>query len=100
MTEKELRRLRRSELLELLLDQAQELEKTQAELAEAQEQLKQREILLSNAGSIAEAALQLNHVFEAAQSAGEQYIDSLRALYERTAAGQEPPGETAKGGSA
>jgi hypothetical protein len=100
MTEKELRRLRRSELLELLLDQAQELEKTQAELAEAQEQLKQREILLSNVGSIAEAALQLNHVFEAAQAAGEQYIDSLRALYERTAAGQEPPGETAKGGSA
>ncbi len=40
-----------------------------------------REIELQNAGSIAEAALRLNGVFEAAQQAADQYLESVRALY-------------------
>jgi hypothetical protein len=85
MTEKQMRKLSRAELLELLLEQTQELEQVRAERDSALEQLAQREILLSNAGSIAQAALQLNHVFEAAEAAGQQYVDSLKALYEREA---------------
>jgi hypothetical protein len=85
MTEKQMRKLSRADLLELLLDQTQELERVQAERDRALEQLAQREILISNAGSIAQAAMQLNHVFEAAEAAGQQYVDSLKALYEREA---------------
>lgn len=94
MTEKQLRRLSRAELLELLVTQSQEMEELQAKLDKTEEALHQREITIANAGSIAEAALQLNHVFEAAQEAGQQYVDSLKALYEREAAriGQEQGG--------
>ena len=38
-------------------------------------------LLLSEAGSIAEAALRLNGVFEAAQAAADQYLDSVRAMH-------------------
>lgn len=39
--------------------------------------------ILNNAGSIAEAALQVNGVFEAAQKACEQYIDNIKNLSKR-----------------
>ena len=42
-----------------------------------------REIELEEAGSIAEAALRLNGVFEAAQRAAEQYLVNVRSLSER-----------------
>ena len=35
-------------------------------------------ILLEKTGNIAEAALQLNHIFEDAQEAAEQYLASVR----------------------
>ena len=42
--------------------------------------MKSREIKLSQAGSIAEAALQLNGVFEAAQEAAKQYLENIERL--------------------
>ena len=38
---------------------------------------------IDDAGSIAEAALQVNGVFEAAQKACEQYIDNIKNLSKR-----------------
>lgn len=82
MTNKELKRLSRRELLEMLLDQSKEVERLQRELKEAKRQLSDRQILIDNAGSIAEAALQLNHVFEAAQEAANQYLENIMGLQE------------------
>jgi hypothetical protein len=42
-------------------------------------------------GSLAEATLQLNGVFEAAQSAADQYINSIKAMYEKMAATKKIP---------
>ena len=42
--------------------------------------------MIDEAGSIAEAALKLNHVFEAAQEAAEQYLLSVKYLESRKAA--------------
>lgn len=78
MTSKELRRLSRRDLLEMLISQTRELNQLRQELGEAHEALNTRQILLSNSGSIAEAALQLNKVFEAAQAAADQYLESIR----------------------
>ena len=50
---------------------------------EAREQLKSRKISIDKAGSIAMAALQLNGIFEAAQAAGQQYIENIKDLSER-----------------
>ena len=75
---KELGKLRRAELLELLLEQTKETERLEKELAGAKEQLRCREIRLNEAGSIAEAALQINDVFVAAQAAAEGGANAQR----------------------
>ncbi len=78
MTERELKRLRRADLLEILLELSQENEQLKKDLADAQAQLEDRRIRLEEAGSIAEAALELNGVFEAAQKACQEYLDNIR----------------------
>lgn len=77
MADKELKRLRRSELLELLVSQGRRLEQLERELSQAKEQLESREIAISSAGTLAEAALKLNGVFEAADAAAKQYLENL-----------------------
>lgn len=78
MTDYELKKLNRRELLEILLEQGREIERLQAELKEAEEKLRDRELKISNAGSLAEASLSLNGVFEAAQAAADQYLENIR----------------------
>ena len=86
MTERELRRLSRRELLELLIEATRERAELEEKYEKALEALRERRIAVSNAGSIAEAALQLNGVFEAAEAACAQYQENLRALSEEGAA--------------
>ena len=113
MTDKELHKLSRKEILQMLLAQAREAERLSRLLTETEGQLQQleetyerlrdrldqkdvqiralrekleaerhrREIGLRDAGSIAEAALRLNGVFEAAQKAADQYLESVREMY-------------------
>lgn len=113
MTNKELQKLGRRELLQLLLEQAKEAERLGKMLKENDAQLKQleesyerlrerldqkdaairelkdtlqserekREVELSQVGSIAEAALRLNGVFDAAQQAAEQYLQAVQQFY-------------------
>lgn len=80
MTDKELRRLSRGELLEMLIAQMEKNEQVQHELDCAREELRQRQLIMDKAGSIAEAALQMNHVFEAADEAAKQYLDSVKQM--------------------
>lgn len=91
MTDKELKRLSRSELLQLLISQIELNEKLNAQIVQLQARLDDRRILLSNAGSIAEASLQLNQVFEAAQAAAQQYLDNVRLLCEESAPAEPIP---------
>lgn len=78
MTEKELRRLSRMDLLEMLLEQSREVERLQKELETVKNQLSDRRIMEQESGSIAEASLKLNKVFEAAQQAADQYLENIR----------------------
>lgn len=80
MTDKEVRRLKRSELLEILVEQKKEIERLEKSLEEAEQKLHSREIMLQQAGSIAQAALQLNHIFEDAQRAADQYLENVQRL--------------------
>lgn len=83
MTEKELKKLNRYQLLEMLIIQTERAEELKNKLEEAQKQLDSREVEMTVMGSIAEAALHLNGVFEAAQNAADTYINAVK---ERTAA--------------
>lgn len=126
MTDRELQKLGRRELLQLLLEQAKESERLGKQLAEVEEQLRQteegyerlrdrldskdaqihelqdtlqaerekRETDLENVGSIAEAALRLNGVFDAAQNAADYYLRSIRALYPLPEGVELPPAPT------
>ena len=78
MTDRELQKLKRDELLQLLVEQSRELDALRRELEETKKQLADRELHMQEAGSIAEASMQLNGVFEAAQRAADQYLESIR----------------------
>ncbi len=80
MTDRELKKLSRAELLELLLEARRENEQLKRKLEKAYAQLNDKRILIERAGSISQAALQLNGVFEAAQAAAEQYVENVYRL--------------------
>ena len=80
MTNKELKRLTRAELLEMLLIQSREKQRLEEELGEARKALEKRELMVAEAGSIAEASLRLNQVFEAAQKAADQYLENVKRV--------------------
>ena len=80
MIQQDLRKLTRAELLELLIEQTEENEKLRAKLRMTEKKLLDKRLVCENAGSIAEAALQLNGVFEAAQEACDQYTENIRLM--------------------
>lgn len=83
MTERELKRLSRADLLEMLIEQTSRVQELEGQLDQANKILEQRDIAIDEAGSIADAALKLNGVFEAAQAASAQYLENIRTLSER-----------------
>ena len=86
MTDKELRKLKRVELLELLIEQATEIEELRRELEEARQALKNRQVYLQE-------ALRINEVFAAADRAAQDYLENVRALAAREQADRQPDGE-------
>jgi len=80
MTDKEMRRMSRAELLELLVAQMEENQLLREQLEQTRQQLADRDIKIENAGSIAQAALTLNGVFESAEAAARQYAENLNRL--------------------
>lgn len=80
MTDRELRKLSRAELLEMLIVQTEEVDRLREELAAMQARLRDRNMMLEKAGNIAEAALRVNNVFTAAQFAAEQYLDNIQKM--------------------
>ncbi len=70
MTDKELRKLRRIDLLNILLAQSREIDQLREKLRETEAALQDKTLMIDKAGSIAEASLQ-------------QYTDNIRLLSER-----------------
>lgn len=76
MAGKDLRRLSKTELLELLVAQGRENLALRERLEKAEAELAERRLQISDCGSIAEAALKLSGVFEAAQKAIDLYREN------------------------
>ena len=83
MTDAELRKLKRTDLLEMLVEQGKENEALKAKVAELEAKLSDREIRIEEAGTLAQAAFEMNGVLEAAQAAANQYLDNIKMLNER-----------------
>ena len=78
MTGKELKKLSRTELLEMLLQQVEENERLRDELDQANARLEERALVMERSGSMAEAAMRLNGVFDQAQRAADDYLKGIR----------------------
>ena len=78
MREKDLHKLNRTELLELLLEQSKEIERLRKELETANKQLESKKIAISESGSIAEAAMRLTNIFAEAQKAADLYVSNIK----------------------
>lgn len=90
MAEKELRKMNRAELIEIIYALQQREQSLQQQIDSLEKQLAEKKIILKEAGNIAEAALRLNDVFAAAQAAADQYVRSVRAMAQADEAEAEP----------
>lgn len=78
MTQKELKRLNRYQLLELLVMQTERADSLQTQVEQLQARLDERELRFSQLGSIAEASICVCGVFEAAQKAADLYLEAAK----------------------
>lgn len=74
-----------------MLDQSYEIDQLRKRIKELEEQLEDRRIKIENAGSIAEASLQLTKVFEEAQRAADLYVENVRNLQKSGAPKKKKP---------
>ena len=82
MTDRELQKLKRSELLEIMLGLQNELDWLKKENKDLKTELDNRRIALEKSGSIAQAALEVNGVFTAAQKAADVYLENIKQMHE------------------
>ena len=73
-----IKRRNKKELLEILVLQSKRIDELEKELEETKELLDSKLILINESGSIAEAALKLNEVFEKAEEAANQYLENVK----------------------
>ncbi|MBQ6470227.1 MAG: hypothetical protein IJJ50_09285 [Lachnospiraceae bacterium] len=83
---RELRKLKREELLEIMMAQSKEIDSLRDRVEELQKETEQREIRINRAGSIAEASLSITKVFEEAQRTADLYLENIRRKAEETGA--------------
>ena len=84
MMTKELRKLSRRELVDIIYQLKKNEQQMQEEMTALQEGLEDRRIRLSMAGSIAEAATGVTHLFSTAQTTAELYLSEIAAMKAET----------------
>ena len=80
---KELKKLNRKELLEILLEQTKRIEELETEVDNLKNKLESKKVIFKNAGSLADASLQLSGIFNVAQEAAEIYLNNIKDLKEK-----------------
>ena len=78
MNEKDFRKLKRVELYEIMLAQAEEIDDLRNQLTAAKKELQNKRIDIQRSGSIAEASLKLTKIFEEAQKAADLYLFNIK----------------------
>jgi len=94
--DKRLKKISKKELLEILLAQAKKIEELETELKEVKEELNSRRIEIKKSGSIAEAALKLNGIFELAQKTADEYVENVKERCKQLEEKKKSPKNTNK----
>ena len=84
MIGKELKKLHRRELMDIIYQMKKNEQQMQAEIVSLHEALQDKRIRLSTAGSISEAAASITNVFSAAQKTADLYLHEISCLKEET----------------
>ena len=80
MVSKELKRLSRRELVDIIYQLKKNEQQLREEVDSLQEALQDKRIRLSTAGSIADAALSISNVFSSAQTAADLYLQEIAQM--------------------
>lgn len=78
MTDKEFKRLSRSQLIEIIYQLQLKEEELVADNERLSKALADRRLRVRRAGNIADAALEIHQVMQAAQEAAEHYLEEVR----------------------
>ena len=86
MTDKEFKRLNRSQLIDIIYQLQLQIDKLTEENQALERALEDKRLRIDRAGNIAEAALEINNCFESAQKAAEQYLNEIKEIREEAEA--------------
>ena len=76
--ETDLSKLKKVDLLEIMLKQGEEIDELRARVAELEAQLADRRLTLDKCGSIAEASLAITDIFKEAERAANIYLENVK----------------------
>lgn len=79
----DLSKLKKRELLEIMLAQGREIDSLRERVAELEARIADREFEFSKIGSIAEASLAVTDIFKEAEKAAAIYIENIRRRCEK-----------------
>ena len=82
MTDKEFRKLKRGDLIAIIYEYQKKQEELVKEISELREQLESKKLKINKAGSIAEAVVGLDLLFETAQKTADDYIEQVKLANE------------------
>ena len=85
MVGKELKKLNRRELVEVIYQLKKNEEQLQAQIAALETELQDKRIHISQAGSIAEAAADITKLFSTAQTMADLYLQEIACMKEEAA---------------
>ena len=84
MTDKEFKRLSRAQLIDIIYQFQLQVDTLTEKNQALERELADKRLRLSNAGNIADAALEINDCFRSAQNAAEQYLNEIKTIREET----------------
>ena len=84
MIGKELKKLSRRELVDVIYQMKKNEQQMQAEILSLQDALQEKRIRLAEAGSLSEAAAAITNVFSAAQMTADLYLREISCMKEET----------------
>lgn len=77
-TKSDLLKLKKKDLLEIMLRQSEEIDALRAQVTELQAKLDDRNFEFDRIGSIAEASLAVTNIFDEAERAAKLYLENIR----------------------
>lgn len=75
----DLRKLKKKDLLEIMLKQGEEIDRLRAQIADLEAKLEDRNFTFDKIGSIAEASLAVTDIFKEAEKAAVIYLENIRS---------------------